>query len=423
MDKIEISGGIPLNGNITISGAKNATLPLIAATILTDEPVTLNNVPNLSDVHTLLKLLQLLGAEVDLDPSNHTLTICSKSIQNFEAPYDLVRKMRASVLVLGPLLARFKKARVSLPGGCAIGVRPVDFHITGLRNLGANINIDEGYINASCSHNLIGSEIVFPKVSVTGTENIIMAATLAEGQTKLINAAIETEIVDLIEMLNSMGSEISYSNSREIIIKGKTSLHGTNHEIISDRIELGTYILTAGTVDESELILTGKNIAKLTEDTIGLYHSIGMQIDFIDTNTIHVKRSSNLLHGIQIETEPFPGFPTDLQAQLMVAMCKAGSESYIKETIWENRFMHVPELLRMGADITLIGNTAHIKPIKNFKNAPVIATDLRASFSLVMAGLSANGITTINRVYHIDRGYENVELKLSKCNAKIKRIK
>lgn len=423
MDKIEISGGTPLNGNITISGAKNATLPLIAATILTDEPVTLKNVPNLSDVHTLLKLLQLLGAEVDLDPSNHTLTICSKSIQNFEAPYDLVRKMRASVLVLGPLLARFKKARVSLPGGCAIGVRPVDFHITGLRNLGANINIDEGYINASCSHNLIGSEIVFPKVSVTGTENIIMAATLAEGQTKIINAAIEPEIVDLIEMLNSMGSEISYSNSREIIIKGKTSLHGTNHEIISDRIELGTYILTAGTVDESELILTGKNIAKLTEDTIGLYHSIGMQIDFIDTNTIHVKRSSNLLHGIQIETEPFPGFPTDLQAQLMVAMCKADSESYIKEAIWENRFMHVPELLRMGADITLIGNTAHIKPIKNFKNAPVIATDLRASFSLVMAGLSANGITTINRVYHIDRGYENVELKLSKCNAKIKRIK
>lgn len=423
MDKIEISGGTPLSGNITISGAKNATLPLIAATILTDEPVTLNNVPNLSDVHTLLKLLQLLGAEVDLDPLDHTLTICSKSIQNFEAPYDLVRKMRASVLVLGPLLARFKKARVSLPGGCAIGVRPVDFHITGLRNLGANINIEEGYINASCSHSLIGSEIVFPKVSVTGTENIIMAATLAEGQTKIINAAIEPEIIDLIEMLNSMGSEISYSNSREIIIKGKTSLHGTDHEIISDRIELGTYILTAGTVDESELTLTGKNIAKLTEDTIGLYHSIGMQIDFIDTNTIHVKRSSNLLHGIQIETEPFPGFPTDLQAQLLVAMCKADSESYIKETIWENRFMHVPELLRMGADITLIGNTAHIKPIKNFKNAPVIATDLRASFSLVMAGLSANGITTINRVYHIDRGYENVELKLSKCNAKIKRIK
>ena len=396
MDKIEISGGLPLNGNITISGAKNATLPLIAATILTDEPVTLYNVPNLSDVHTLLKLLQLLGAEVDFDPSTHTLTICSKSIQNFEAPYDLVRKMRASVLVLGPLLARFKKARVSLPGGCAIGVRPVDFHITGLRNLGADINIKEGYINASCSHNLIGSEIVFPKVSVTGTENIIMAATLADGQTRIINAAIEPEIIDLIEMLNSMGSEISYSNSREIIINGKASLHGTNHEVISDRIELGTYILTAGTVDESELTLTGKNISKLTEDTIGLYHSIGMQIDFIDTNTIHVKRSSNLLHGMQIETEPFPGFPTDLQAQLMVAMCKADSESYIKETIWENRFMHVPELLRMGADITLIGNTAHIKPIKNFKNAPVIATDLRASFSLVMAGLSANGITTIN---------------------------
>lgn len=423
MDKIEISGGTPLSGNISISGAKNATLPLIAATILTDEPVTLHNVPNLSDVHTLLKLLQLLGAEIEFNPINHTLTICSKSIQNFEAPYDLVRKMRASVLVLGPLLARFKKARVSLPGGCAIGVRPVDFHVTGLRNLGANIDIEEGYINASCSHNLIGSEIVFPKVSVTGTENIIMAATLAEGPTKIINAAIEPEIIDLIEMLNSMGSEISYSNSREIIIKGKTSLHGTNHEVISDRIELGTYILTAGTVDESELTLTGKNIAKLTEDTIGLYHKIGMQIDFIDTNTIHVQRSNNLLHGIQIETEPFPGFPTDLQAQLMVAICKADSESYIKETIWENRFMHVPELLRMGAAITLIGNTAHIKPIKNFTNAPVIATDLRASFSLVMAGLSAKGITTINRVYHIDRGYENVELKLSKCNANIKRIK
>jgi len=249
-----------------------------------------------------------------------------------------------------------------------------------------------------------------------------MAATLAEGQTKIINAAIEPEIIDLIEMLNSMGSEITNSNSREIIINGKTSLHGTKHEVISDRIELGTYILTAGTVDGSELTLSGKNIAKLTEDIIGLCHSIGMQVDFIDSNTVHVKRSGELLHGIQIETEPFPGFPTDLQAQLMVAMCKADSESYIKETIWENRFMHVPELLRMGADITLIGNTAHIKPIKNFKSAPVIATDLRASFSLVMAGLAADGVTTVNRVYHIDRGYENVELKLSNCDAKIRRI-
>jgi len=422
MDKIEIEGGIPLRGKIGIGGAKNAALPLITAALLTEEDVILQNVPNLSDVRTLIELLRLLGAEVGFDAETHIMEISAKNVNNFEAPYDLVRKMRASVLVLGPLLARFGKAKVSLPGGCAIGVRPVDFHITGLEHLGAKIEIIDGYINASYKSSLQGAEVVFPKVSVTGTENILMAATLATGTTKIINAALEPEIIDLIDMLNAMGADITYSNNREITVNGVTSLHGTTHKVISDRIELGTYILTAGTVDGSEITLHGKDIAKLAEDHIGLYHNIGMAIEKLDEDTLLVKRSGEKLHGIQIETAPFPGFPTDLQAQLMVALCKADTDSYIKENIWENRFMHVPELGRMGANISLIGNTAHIKPIEEFKSAPVLATDLRASFSLVMAGLSAEGTTIINRVYHIDRGYEDVEKKLSQCNAKIRRI-
>jgi len=422
MDKIEIEGGIPLYGRIEISGAKNAALPLITAALLTDEIVTLENVPNLSDVRTLIELLRLLGTDVEFNTESHVMQISAKNINNFEAPYDLVRKMRASVLVLGPLLARFGKAKVSLPGGCAIGVRPVDFHITGLEHLGANIEIIDGYIHASYKTHLQGTEVVFPKVSVTGTENILMAATLATGTTKIINAALEPEIIDLINMLNTMGADITYSNNREISINGVTSLHGVSHKVVSDRIELGTYILTAGTVDNSEITLHGNNIARLADDHIGLYHNIGMSIEKLDNDTLFVKRCGERLHGTQIETTPFPGFPTDLQAQLMVALCKADTESYIKENIWENRFMHVPELGRMGANISLIGNTAHIKPIDEFKSAPVLATDLRASFSLVMAGLSAEGTTLINRVYHIDRGYEDVEKKLSQCNAKIKRI-
>lgn len=422
MDKIEIEGGIPLKGRIEIGGAKNAALPLITAALLTDETVTLENVPNLSDVRTLLELLCILGVELMFDVNAHKLTLSAKNINNFEAPYDLVRKMRASVLVLGPLLARFGKAKVSLPGGCAIGVRPVDFHITGLEHLGATIDIVDGYINASYKNSLQGAEIVFPKVSVTGTENILMAATLAKGTTKIINAALEPEIIDLINMLNSMGADITYSNNREITINGVSSLHGTTHRVISDRIELGTYILTAGIVDDSEIVLHGKEISKLAEDHIGMYHNIGMTLTTLDDDTLFVKRAGERLNGIQIETAPFPGFPTDLQAQLMVALCKANSESLIKENIWENRFMHVPELARMGANITLIGNTANVKPITEFKSAPVLATDLRASFSLVMAGLSAPGTTLINRVYHIDRGYEDVERKLSQCNAKIRRI-
>lgn len=421
MDSIIVEGGVPLSGEICISGAKNAALPILAATLLTDETVELSNVPGLSDIDTLVELLRSLGAEIEYDKNLSKLYVCAKNIHNFKAHYDLVKKMRASILVLGPLTARFKKASVSMPGGCAIGVRPVDFHIAGLKLLGAQVEILDGYINTSLSKSLIGTEITFPKVSVTGTENILMAAVLAEGTTKIFNAASEPEIVDLAEMLISMGANISGHGTNEITVNGVSKLHGTKHTIISDRIELGTYILTVAMTNGNAKIY-GKNIYNLIKNIIGILHQCGIKIEKQDDNTIYVSENPKGLEGVVVNTAPYPGFPTDLQAQLMSAMCIANSDSYIKETIWENRFMHVPELCRMGANISLIDNTAHIIPVKQLSAAPVTATDLRASFSLVMAGLVANGKTTISRIYHLDRGYDKAVEKLSMCGAKIKRI-
>lgn len=421
MDSIVVEGGVPLKGEICISGAKNAALPILAATLLTDDPVELSNVPGLSDIDTLVELLRSLGAEIEYDKNLSKLYVCAKNINNFKAHYDLVKKMRASILVLGPLTARFKKASVSMPGGCAIGVRPVDFHIAGLKLLGAQVEILDGYINTSVAKSLIGTEITFPKVSVTGTENILMAAVLAEGTTKIFNAASEPEIVDLAEMLISMGADISGHGTNEITINGVTKLHGTKHKIISDRIELGTYILTVAMTNGNTRIY-GKNIYNLIKNIIGVLHQCGIKIERQDDDTIYVSENPKGLDGVVVNTAPYPGFPTDLQAQLMSAMCIANSDSYIKETIWENRFMHVPELCRMGANISLIDNTAHIIPVKQLLAAPVVATDLRASFSLVMAGLVANGKTTISRIYHLDRGYDKAVEKLSMCGARIRRI-
>lgn len=443
MDSIIIEGGTQLKGEIKISGAKNAVLPLIAAALLTDETVILKNVPKLSDIDSLITLLRTLGADVeryenhsnfkkisnnqndsvdDFCDGTDTLYISAKNITNFEASYDLVRKMRASVLVLGPLLARFKKAKVSLPGGCAIGVRPIDFHISGLQKLNAQIFLEDGYINASSKGQLIGNEIDFPKISVTGTENILMAAVLAKGETKILNAAAEPEIVDLCNMLISMGAKIKGHGTNEITVTGVDSLHGTTHVVISDRIELGTYILSTA-ITKGNVTIRGKNISILAKPLLGIYHKIGLNIQILNDHSLNASMEGNSLHGITVETAPHPGFPTDLQAQLMAAMTVADSESYIKENIWENRFMHVPELTRMGADIKLLGNVAQIKPVTSLNGAPVTATDLRASFSLVMAGLVAKGTTLIRRVYHLDRGYEKVEEKLSNCGAKIKRLK
>lgn len=421
MDSIVVEGGIPLNGEICISGAKNAALPILAATLLTDETVELSNVPNLSDIDTLVELLRSLGAEVEHDKNNSKIYVCAKNINNFKAHYDLVKKMRASILVLGPLTSRFKKASVSMPGGCAIGVRPVDFHVTGLKLLGAKIDMLDGYINTSVDKSLKGTEITFPKISVTGTENILMAAVLAEGTTKIFNAASEPEIVNLAEMLISMGANISGHGTNEITVFGVNKLHGTKHTIISDRIELGTYVLTVAMTNGNAKIY-GNNIYNLIKNVLGVLHQCGIKIEKQDNNTICVSRNQDGLEGVIVNTAPYPGFPTDLQAQLMSAMCIANSDSYIKETIWENRFMHVPELCRMGANITLIDNTAHIIPVPQLSAAPVTATDLRASFSLVMAGLVANGKTTISRIYHLDRGYDKAVEKLSQCGARIKRI-
>lgn len=428
MDKIRIQGGASLQGQIYIAGAKNAALPLMTASLLTEEPLILSNIPNLLDVESLTHLLQDLNVEITLlqDPSSspefykgRTLRLHAKKIENTRASYDLVRKMRASILVLGPLLARAGQATVSLPGGCAIGTRPVDIHIRGLEQLGAKISLDQGYIHATAPHGLRGTDFTFPMVSVTGTENILMAACLAKGTTRLTNVAREPEITDLIKCLQSMGAHIQGAGTDVLIIEGVDTLKGCHHAVIADRIELGTYAIAAA-ITRGELDLIGGH-KSLIPSFLPKLEEIGICVEEIP-NGLRVSGKNIQFKGTDVTTHPFPGFPTDLQAQMMALLCVAEGSSLITETIWENRFMHVPELMRMGAQITPQGNSVMVRGTNNLIGAEVMATDLRASVSLILAGLVAKGETTLSRVYHLDRGYEYVEAKLRACGAHIERI-
>ncbi len=422
VEKIKVYGGQVINGTIQISGAKNSALPLLAASILSDDGLSLTNVPPLSDVKTMLTLLNKLGIENNVIKDNDfSISVNSKtdSISNFTAPYDIVKKMRASILVLGPLLTRFGQCRVSLPGGCAIGVRPIDLHLKGLEALGADIELKDGYVCAQAKMGLKGGEFEFPIVTVTGTENLMMAATLANGYTILKNVAKEPEIVDLANCLNKMGAKITGQGTSEIHIQGVTRLNNTTYTVLPDRIEAGTYAIAAG-ITKGNLDLIGGNFRSLLTCFITKMEEIGLIFEDIP-NGIRV-HSSGRIHPCHIATEPFPGFPTDLQAQTMSLLCLADGESTVEENIWENRFMHVAELIRMGANIFVSGHKATIKGVSSLIGAPVMATDLRASFSLVLAGLAAKGNTIIDRVYHLDRGYCCVEKKLANCGVKIDRI-
>ncbi len=420
MDKLLIQGQKRLNGEVTISGAKNAALPILIASILTDGKLTLTNVPRLNDILTTQKLLKVLGVEVESHQDEFILS--AHSIKSFDAPYDLVKTMRASILVLGPLLARFGQATVSLPGGCAIGSRPVNLHIKGLQAMGAKIEINHGYIDASTMHlprkKLQGAHIYMDQVTVTGTENLMMAATLAEGETILENAAKEPEVVDLGECLIKMGAKIVGLGTDKIIIKGSDGLKGADHSIMFDRIEAGTF-LVAGALLADELKCSGTDVSKL-DFVVQKLIDAGANIEH-DANSITVKNGGSL-KGVNVVTAPYPAFPTDMQAQFMTMNAVADGVSEITETIFENRFMHVQELQRMGAMIDIKHNTAIIRGIKKLEGANVMATDLRASASLVIAGLIAQGDTLIDRIYHLDRGYENLEVKLSQVGAAIKRV-
>lgn len=422
MDKIRIRGGTPLKGEIKISGAKNATLPLMAACLLTDKTLQLSNVPDLSDVMSMTELLSQLGVSIQSkkETDNQIFDLCAKNLMSTTAPYDVVRKMRASVLVLGPLVARAGEAHVSLPGGCAIGVRPIDLHLKGFEALGAKISLEDGYVHATAPRGLVGTTFVFPIVTVTGTENLLMAATLAKGETRLVNAAREPEITDLAHCLNAMGAKISGMGTDTLVIEGVDRLEGTTHQVIADRIETGTYAM-ATALTKGRVRLKGTRL-DLIPTVTRLLEQAGVKLEE-DKGDILVSSLSSPLQGVDAMTEPFPGFATDLQAQWMALMTLAEGASMITETIWENRFMHVPELCRMGANITVHGSSALVRGVKSLRGAPVMATDLRASVSLVLAGLVAEGETIINRVYHLDRGYERVEEKLNACGADISRVR
>lgn len=422
MDKISIRGGIPLKGDLQISGAKNAALPLMAASLLTDKSLELVNIPELSDVASMAELLSQLGVMLDVDKTSdpQKLRLCAKDLHSITAPYDVVRKMRASVLVLGPLVARAGKAHVSLPGGCAIGIRPIDLHLKGLEALGALITLEDGYVHASAPKGLKGASFTFPVISVTGTENLLMAATLAKGQTRLINAAREPEVSDLAHCLNGMGAKISGIGTDTLVIEGVDSLEGTTHHVISDRIEAGTYAMAAA-LSGGRLRLKGARLSHIPT-VASLLQQAGALLEE-EEDAVLIQAPPTRLQGVDVMTEPFPGFATDLQAQWMALMSMAEGASMITETIWENRFMHVPELCRMGANITVHGSSALVRGIKRLKGAPVMATDLRASVSLILAGLVAEGETLISRVYHLDRGYERVEEKLRACGADIERVR
>jgi UDP-N-acetylglucosamine 1-carboxyvinyltransferase len=427
LDRIQIRGGRRLNGEVRISGAKNAALPLMVASLLTDEPLTLASVPHLTDISQLAEILAGLGVQITMNGNGHdgaevgrVLKLHAKTIKSTEAPYDLVRKMRASFLVIGPLVARCREAKVSLPGGCAIGTRPVDLHLKGLEAMGCEIELKEGYVYARAPHGLHGAQIVFPFVSVGATENLMMAAALAKGTTILENAAMEPEITDLGHCLRKMGAKIDGLETRTIRIEGVERLHGASHTVLPDRIETGTYLMAvAATGGEVELLGTRGD---LLGGVIPLLESAG--VDIKTTNRgLSVARNGAHFTGVDVTTAPYPGFPTDLQAQLMALMATANGVSHISETIFENRFMHVPELMRMGADVTIEHQMATVRGVEKLRGAPVMATDLRASVSLIIAGLTAEGETVVNRVYHLDRGFERIEEKLSALGADIKRVK
>ena len=421
MDAIRIQGGVPLTGEIAISGAKNAALPLMTASLLTAEPLVLANVPALADIQTMGRLLAQHGTTVDRAEDGHRVTLHSNTITSTEAPYDLVRKMRASILVLGPLLAREGRARVSLPGGCAIGTRPVDLHLKALEALGAEIDLTGGYVEARIpagQTRLRGAHFTFPMVTVGGTENMLMAAALADGETVIENAAREPEITDLAECLIAMGADITGLGSGTLTVQGVESLHGATHSVVPDRIETGTYALAAA-ITRGTIKLTNTR-AGLLDAVIVAMRQTGVEVETDDTSI--TVTASNGLAGVDVMTEPYPGFPTDMQAQWMALMTTADGAAMVTETIFENRFMHVPELGRFGADVNVHGASAIVRGKADLSGAPVMATDLRASVSLVLTGLAAKGETTVNRVYHLDRGYERLEEKLAACGARIERI-
>lgn len=419
MDRLRVVGKQSLKGTIKISGAKNAALPLMAACLLTDGRLDLSNVPHLADIQSMVQLLSQHGVDIAAYFDRGHLSLCASAISNITAPYDLVRKMRASILVLGPLVARHGEAKISLPGGCAIGTRPVDLHINGLKAMGAEINIDQGYIHAIAPKGLTGAKITFPLISVTGTENLMMAATLAKGETTLINAAREPEVVDLADCLNKMGAKITGAGTDVITIQGVDHLHGAEHAVVADRIEAGTYMI-AGVITRGQVFLEGANLTHL-ESFVSTLRQVGAKIELKD-NGVYVDGGCDSLNGVDVMTEPYPGLATDLQAQFMALMCYSIGASMITETIFENRFMHVPELSRMGANINVHGSSALIRGVPELIGAPVMATDLRASVSLVLAGLAAKGETIINRIYHLDRGYEKIEEKFQGCGAVVERL-
>jgi UDP-N-acetylglucosamine 1-carboxyvinyltransferase len=427
MDRIRIVGGNRLNGTIPISGAKNAALPLMIASLLTDETLTLENVPRLADVRQLERILVNHGVDYAVNGkrvgedalAGQTVNLTARSITDTTAPYELVSKMRASFWVIGPLVARMRDCRVSLPGGCAIGTRPVDLFLMGLERLGAEIDVDAGYVVARAPDGLVGGRVVFPKVSVGATHTIMMAATLARGETVIENAAREPEVADLAKCLVAMGARIEGAGTSTIRIEGVDRLRGARHRVVSDRIEAGTYAMAVA-MTGGDVLLEGAE-ADLLGEPIEILRRVGAEI--VETNRgLQVRRNGHGIVAADVETQPFPGFPTDLQAQFMALMTKAKGTSRITETIFENRFMHVAELARFGARISLDGQVATVEGVDRLKGAPVMATDLRASVSLVIAGLAAEGETVVNRVYHLDRGFERLEEKIGRCGAVIERI-
>ena len=420
MDAILVRGNGALQGDIPIAGAKNACLTLMPATLLSEEPLTLTNAPRLSDIRTMGLLLESLGAEVSEMQDGKVLALSSHDITNHRAEYDIVRKMRASILVLGPMLARAGHAGVALPGGCAIGARPVELHLRALEAMGAELDLKEGYVHAKAPGGLKGGAFEFPFVSVGATENALMAATLAKSTTVLQNAAREPEIVDLAQCLRRMGAQIEGEGSSTITIQGVDRLHGATHPVVPDRIELGTYMLAPAICGGAVTCLGGR--MDLVRAFVDKLEEAGINVEETSAG-LRVSRGNERVKAVDVTTEPFPGFPTDLQAQIMALMCTADGVSVLEEKIFENRFMHAPELMRMGAQIDVQGGTATVTGVEGLKGAPVMATDLRASVSLILAALAAEGETLVNRVYHLDRGYERVEEKLGNVGAQIERVK
>ncbi|WJY20411.1 UDP-N-acetylglucosamine 1-carboxyvinyltransferase [Fontisubflavum oceani] len=420
MDSIIVEGNGPLSGQIPISGAKNTCLKLMTAALLSDEPLTLTNVPRLSDIRTLSTLLESHGCEVALLQEGRVMVLSAREITNRRADYEIVRKLRASFNVLGPLLAREGEAIVSLPGGCAIGARKVDLHMMALEKLGATIELEEGYVHATAPNGLTGAVIEFPFVSVGATENALTAATLAKGTTVIKNAAREPDTVDLAKCLTEMGAKISGAGTSEITVEGVDRLHAATHQVIPDRIELGTFMIAPAICGGEVELLGGRR--DLLSAFCDKLEEAGVEITETKSG-LKVSRKNGAIKAVDVTTAPFPGFPTDLQAQFMALMCTAEGSSVLEETIFENRFMHAPELIRMGAEIDVHGGTATVTGVKGLTGAPVMATDLRASVSLILAGLAAEGETRVARVYHLDRGYERIEEKLSSVGAKIKRVK